>query len=146
MAEQTDGRIRIEAPPEAVMAVITAFAEYPEWAQGVKRTTVRKRDPKGRGKEVEFEVAQMGIGATYTLTYRYAPRSGGVSWTSKAASGAVRSVEGEYELRRDGGATEVTYRARVEPAVALPGFMRRQAEKQIVKTALDGLKKRVESR
>jgi len=32
----------------------------------------------------------------------------------------------------------------VDPAFSIPGFLRRQAEKQIVGTALRGLKKRAE--
>jgi hypothetical protein len=34
----------------------------------------------------------------------------------------------------------------IEPAIKLPGFLKRQVEKTIVGTALGGLKKRVESR
>ena len=34
---------------------------------------------------------------------------------------------------------------RVDPAFVVPGFLRRQAEKQIVSNALRGLKKRAES-
>ena len=40
----------------------------------------------------------------------------------------------------------MTYRMALETAIKLPGFLKRQAEKQIVNTALGGLKKRVESR
>jgi hypothetical protein len=40
----------------------------------------------------------------------------------------------------------VTYRLAVEVGVPLPGFLKRRADKQAIKTALDGLKKRVEGR
>jgi hypothetical protein len=40
------------------------------------------------------------------------------------------------------GATEVVYALSVEPNFTVPGFLRRQAEKQIVTTALRGLRKR----
>jgi len=41
------------------------------------------------------------------------------------------------------GATEVVYSLSVEPNFIIPGFIKRQAEKQIVTTALRGLRKRV---
>ena len=49
-------------------------------ASGVKKATVKKRDSKGRASEVAFEVSQMGVGATYTLAYRYRAGDGGLSW------------------------------------------------------------------
>ena len=41
--------------------------------------------------------------------------------------------------------TEVTYEMAIDPGFPVPGFLKRQAEKQIVKGALEDLKKRVES-
>ena len=143
MAEQTSGSTTIQATPADVMAVLTDFDAYPAWA-GIKKVEVRKKDPKGRGSEVHMEVSQMGFEAKYTLAYSY--RDGGMSWTTKDASGAVKEIVGEYELEPEGaGTTTVTYHMSIEPAVKLPGFIKKQVEKQIVNTALSGLKKRVES-
>jgi carbon monoxide dehydrogenase subunit G len=146
MAEQTEGTTEIDASPAEVMDVITDFESYPEWAQGVKKAEVTKKDSKGRASEVFMEVGQMGIGAKYTLTYKYKAKDGGLSWTSKDASGAVKSIQGEYELEPSSGSTRVTYRTTMELAISLPGLMKRQAERTIINTALGGLKKRVESR
>jgi carbon monoxide dehydrogenase subunit G len=146
MAEQTEGTTEIDATTAEVMEVITDFGAYPEWAQGVKKTEVKKSDSKGRPSEVFMEVGQMGVGAKYTLTYKYKTKDGGLSWTSKDASGAVKSIKGEYELEPSSGGTKVTYRTTMELAISLPGLMKRQAEKTIINTALGGLKKRVESR
>jgi ribosome-associated toxin RatA of RatAB toxin-antitoxin module len=146
MAEQGEGSTEIAASPNEVMAVITDFAAYPKWASGVKKAQVRKKDSKGRPSEVFFEAGQMGIGATYTLVYRYKAKDGGLSWKSTKASGAVKSIEGEYVLEPSGKGTKVTYRLKLEPAISLGGFMKRQAERTIINTALGGLKKRVESR
>jgi hypothetical protein len=94
-----------------------------------------------------MEASSMGIGAKYTLTYTYKANRGGLSWTSKDAEGAVRSIVGEYVLEPlDEDSTLVTYRTTMELAVKLPGIMRRQAEKTIINAALGGLKKRVEDR
>lgn len=144
MAEQTEGDIEVEASPAEVMEVITDYEAYPEWASGVRKTQVVKKDSEGRASEVAFEVSQMGVSAAYTLAYRYSDE--GVSWTTEAASGAVKDISGQYVLEPSGQGTKVTYRTTVEPAIPMMGFMKRQAEKTIIGTALGGLKKRVESR
>ena len=147
MAEQTEGEIDINATPEDILEVITDFEAYPQWAQGVKKAEVKKTDSQGRPTEVYMEVGQMGFNASYTLTYKYKAKNGGLSWTSKDASGAVKSLKGEYDLEEtDEETTHVTYRMTVEPAVKLPGMVRKQAERMVVGTALGGLKKRVEGR
>jgi carbon monoxide dehydrogenase subunit G len=143
MAERTEGSTTVEAGPQEVMAAITDFDSYPEWA-GVRSAEVLRRDSKGRPAEVAMQVSQMGFEARYTLLYKYLAGNGGVSWTTKEASGAVKDIRGEYVLEPDGDATRVTYRLALELGISLPGFLRRQAEKQVVTTALGGLKKRVE--
>jgi ribosome-associated toxin RatA of RatAB toxin-antitoxin module len=145
MAEQTEGEIQIEAEPAGVLAVISDYEAYPEWADGITKTEVKKQDSKGRPSEVAFEVSQMGVGAKYTLAYTYKAKDGGVSWTTKSASGAVKDIKGEYVLEASGKSTKVTYRTTIEPSIPMMGFMKRQAEKMIIGTALGGLKKRVES-
>jgi len=144
MAEQTEGTIEIAATPQEILDVIMDFAAYPGWAEGIRKAQVTEKDSKGRPREVAFEVSQMGIGANYTLIYKYRARDGGVSWTTKSAAGAVRDIKGEYALDPIGRGTIVTYRTTIEPAIPMMGFMKRQAEKTIISIALGGLKKRVE--
>jgi ribosome-associated toxin RatA of RatAB toxin-antitoxin module len=147
VAEETKGYIEIKASPEEILEVITDFDAYPKWAQGVKDAKVKKKDSKGRPSEVFMEAGSMGIGAKYTLKYTYKAKNGGLSWTSTEASGAVKSIRGEYVLEpEDEKKTKVTYRTTMELAISIPGFMRRQGEKMIIDTALKGLKKRVEGR
>lgn len=143
MAEQTEGTILIEAEPEDVMDVLTDFGAYPEWA-GVESAEVLEEDDEGRGAAVAFRVSQMGLDVAYTLEYDYAPEHGGMSWTTRRAEGALKDVTGEYALEDEDGDTRVTYRLALDLAVAVPSIMRRQGEKRIVKTALEGLKRRVE--
>ncbi|HUG88988.1 MAG TPA: SRPBCC family protein [Actinomycetota bacterium] len=143
MAEQTEGTILIEAEPEDVMEVLTGFDAYPEWA-GVEAAEVLERDDQGRGAAVAFRVSQMGFDAAYTLEYEYAPDDAGMSWTTREAQGALKEVAGEYVLEESGEDTRVTYRLALDLAVAVPSMLRRRGEKAIVKTALEGLKRRVE--
>jgi carbon monoxide dehydrogenase subunit G len=145
MAERTEGTTEIAATPAKVLAAITDFDSYPEWA-GVKSAEVLKQDSKGRPQEVAMLVSQMGFDAKYTLVYKYAAKDGGLSWITKEASGAVKDIQGEYALEPVGDGTKVTYRLNLELGISLPGFLRKTAEKTVISTALDGLKKRVESR
>ena len=144
MAEQTEGTIEIEASPSEIVATIADFDAYPEWVDGIKSADVRERGPDGRPAEVAFEFAAMGFTATYTLRYDYEADDRAVRWSTVEASGAVKDVQGSYELEALNGDTEVTYRLQIELGVPLPGFLKRKADRQAIKTALEGLKKRVE--
>jgi ribosome-associated toxin RatA of RatAB toxin-antitoxin module len=146
MAERTDGTIEIAASPAGVMAVIVDFEAYPLWADGVREAAVLKTDGDGRAVLVSMHVVSGFVDTRYTLVYEYAPDHAGLSWATEAASGAVKSLEGEYVLEPIGRGTKVTYRLSMEAAISLPGFLKRTAERTIVNTALGGLKKRVESR
>lgn len=143
MATRTEGTVRIEAAPAEILEVISDYESYPDWTD-VRSAKVAKSDAKGRPTQVAFEVAMMGFTATYTLAYTYAAKAAGVSWTTKEAGGAVKDIVGEYVLEADGDETEVTYRLAVELAMPVPGLMKRKGEKRVVKSALQGLKRRVE--
>jgi carbon monoxide dehydrogenase subunit G len=145
MTDVTEGSTEIAAPPGDVLTVITDFDAYPEWA-GVQSAEILARDAEGRPAEVAMKVSQMGVDAAYTLAYTYAPKDEGLSWITKEASGAVKDVTGEYVLEPAGEGTKVTYRLALELGIPLPGLIKRQAQKQVINTALGGLKKRVEGR
>jgi carbon monoxide dehydrogenase subunit G len=144
MAERTEGSIEIQADPAEIMEAIADFESYPDWVAGIRSAEVRARDDQDRGSEVAYEFSAMGFDATYTLVYEYEDGDRGIRWTTKEASGAVRDIEGEYELEPLNGDTRVTYRLAVELGVSLPGFLKRRADKQAITTALEGLRKRVE--
>jgi ribosome-associated toxin RatA of RatAB toxin-antitoxin module len=143
MAERTEGSIEIEASPPEIMEAITDFDAYPEWAEGIRSAEVRSRDDEGRPTEVAFEFSSMGLDASYTLTYEY-EGDARIRWTTKEASGSVKDIQGEYELEALNGDTEVSYRLAIEPAIRVPGFLKRRGEKQALQVGLEGLKKRVE--
>jgi ribosome-associated toxin RatA of RatAB toxin-antitoxin module len=144
MAEQTQGDIEIEASPAQIMEAIADFEAYPDWVDGIKKAEVRERNANGRPTDVAFDFSAMGFTASYTLRYEYESDDRGVKWTTVEASGAVKDVQGEYVLEPLNGDTEVTYRLTVELGVPVPGFLKRQGDKRAIKTALEGLKKRVE--
>lgn len=145
MADQTQGSITIDADPAAIMAVIADFDAYPEWSGSEMRSVeVVAKGPDGRASTVHFDVSAGPINVSYTLAYTYEPGDAGVSWSFVEGSG-LRDLTGEYVLEPQGDGTLVTYRLRLDLAIPMLGFMKRQGEKRIIDTALKGLKARVES-
>jgi ribosome-associated toxin RatA of RatAB toxin-antitoxin module len=145
MAEQTTSSIVVAAAPSAVMAVISDFATYPQWAQGVKTAEPVEgtaTDAAGRPEEVFFELDASPIKDAYTLHYDWRGDEA-VSWTLVEGR-MLRSMDGAYELEPLSGGTEVTYRLAVDISIPMIGMLKRKAEKVIIDTALKGLKKRVE--
>jgi ribosome-associated toxin RatA of RatAB toxin-antitoxin module len=143
MADQTSSTILIQAPPSTVMQVIADFPAYPEWAQGLHVAEVRDTFPDGRAKQVYFEIAEGPIKDSYTLAYDW---NGDESVDWDLVSGKMmKKLEGAYLLTARGDATEVTYRLAVELSIPMIGMLRRRAEKVIIDSALNGLKKRAES-
>ena len=143
MAEQTTSSIVIDAGPSAVMAVISDFESYPEWAQGVKKAEVVKDGSNGRAEQVYFELDASPIKDAYTLSYDW-DGDEAVRWTLVEGR-MLKALDGADELADRGGSTEVTYRLAVDISIPMIGMLKRKAEKVIIDTALKGLKKRVES-
>ena len=146
MAERTEGSKTMNASAADIMEAIMDFDSYPDWA-GVKSATVAKKDGQGRPAEVAMEVDVPMMGkARYTLQYKYKANDGGVSWTTKEVEeGPIKDIKGEYRLEElDEDETDVSYEVSLELGMKIPGMLRRRGEKEIVKRALDGLKKRVE--
>ena len=131
------------ASPEVVFSVAADLEAYPEWATGVNRVEVLARDDEGRASRARFEVEGFIKKIGYELEYDYdEPQR--ICW--RAVPGPdIEDMEGYYEFRPlDDGGAEIVYALRVAPAFTVPGFLRRQAEKQIVSSALRGLRRRAE--
>lgn len=143
MVEGTVESIEVSATPAQVFAVASDLDSYHEWATGVKEVEVLEKDKNGRPARARFVVDGMVKEITYVLLYTYdEPNS--MSWVAEPGPD-LNELEGSYVFNDGGeGRTEVVYGLRVEPSFTIPGFLRRQAEKQLVGTALRGLRKRVE--
>jgi len=141
-----EGTIRTtetSAPPDIVFGVAADLEAYPEWADGVVEVVVLERDDAGRPTLAAFVLDGFIKRISYELEYEYdSPHT--ISW--KAVPGVdIKAMEGYYEFSpTDGGGTAIAYALRVAPNFAVPGFLRRQAEKQIVQAALRGLRLRAE--
>ena len=142
MPEGTFQTLEIDAPAEALYDVAADIASYPEWATGVKEVEVLEATPEGRVERARFVLEGFVKEIEYVLRYTH-DRPNVLSWAAEEDSKDVRMLEGSYTFNVVDGATEVVYALTVEPNFTIPGFLRRQAEKQIVTTALRGLRKRV---
>ncbi|MFB9902465.1 SRPBCC family protein [Allokutzneria oryzae] len=144
MADQSTQSIVIDAAPEQIMAVISDFAKYPEWAEAVKHTEVLSSDSAGRGEQVRFVIDAGPIKDEYTLAYEWAQDGSSVSWN--LVKGQMQKAQsGSYVLAPEGSSTKVTYSLSVELTIPMIGLFRRKAEKMIMDVALKELKTRAES-
>ena len=100
--------------------------------------------PEGRVHRATFVIDGMVKEIEYSLTYQYEYPHMMTWWADPGDD--IKELEGSYRFEPvEGGRTRVTYALRAEPAFSIPGFLRRQVEKQIVTTALRGLRTRVEA-
>ena len=144
MTEHAEGTTDVHATPAEVMAVVADFEAYPDWVGNLEQVEVLARDRRGRGARVAFRLRTPLGDQAYTLAYRYQAKAAGVGWTY--VEGTLEDLAGSYALEPAGdGTTRVTYRLEVDLGMPLPGLVRRQAAKQIVRSALGDLKRRVES-
>ena len=143
MAEGTVQSIEIPASPEFIFEVLSDLESYPEWITAMRHVEILEQDGDGHPRRVHFVVDAMIKVIAYDLDYTYEPPQR-MSWTAVPGED-IREMVGSYQLTElEGGGTDVVYALMVEPEFKVPGFLRRQAEKQLIGTALRGLKKRVE--
>jgi ribosome-associated toxin RatA of RatAB toxin-antitoxin module len=147
MAERTESSIEVAAAPAAVLDVIADFASYPDWTGAVREVEILEKYDDGLARSVRFRLDAGAIRDTYTLAYLWDIAGNGlgmVSWTLVEA-GVLKAMDGSYHLEpaRDGGC-RVTYSLTVDLHMPMLGMLRRKAEKVIIDTALNELKKRVE--
>jgi hypothetical protein len=156
MADRTESSIVIAAGAGAVLDVIADFDRYPEWAGDVKKVAVISEDGDGWADQVEFTLSAGAIKDTYVLEYDWDVAENGtgvVSWTLVSAQ-LLKAMNGSYTLEDttladsgiegEGPGTAVTYRLSVDVKIPMLGMLKRKAEKVIIDTALNELKKRVE--
>ena len=140
---RTSSDIVIAAPRADIMAVIADFAQYPEWATGVRQAEVVSGDAS-RPDQVHFVLDAGPIRDEYDLGYTW-DDDNGVRWKLVRAGSMLTDMDGSYELDEVDGDTRVTYTLAVNVSIPMLGMLKRKAEKVIIDTALKGLKRRVEA-
>lgn len=142
MTESTVQSIEVDATPAELFAVVADVGSYPDWASGVRQVDVLEHDEEGRPRRAAFVLEGFVKEISYVLIYDYdAPTR--MSWVAEPGPD-IEMLEGSYTFTETSpGVTEVVYAFSVTPSFKVPGLIKRQAEKQIVTTALRGLRRRV---
>lgn len=138
----TNGSVHISAPVEAVVSVISDIENYGAWTDGMSDIVVNKRDEVNRPVEVSFSVDTSALKDRVTLSYVWGTDF--LAWNLVEGK-TVTQLDGKYQWHSDGTGTQVTYELTANVSMSIPSFMKRVAEKTIVTTALQGLKKQVEA-
>lgn len=141
MSEATQGSIDIAAAPFQVASVIADLPNYPSWTDGMGEPVVLESDGNGRPLLAEFDVTAGPIKDRVRLSYTWHEHA--VEWELVKAD-ALRALNGKYAWQAVGDATQVSYSLTIETASSLPGIVRKLAEKAIITSALQGLKRRVQ--
>lgn len=143
MSEKVSDNIDVAATAEEIFRVATDFEAYPEWNANIKKVEIKETDSEGRATKVWMQVDAKVKTVTYTLEYDYSEAPEAFSWD--LLEGDVKELSGSYRFDEFDDVTEVQYETSLDPGFPIPGFLKRQGEKQIAKGALHDLKKRVES-
>ena len=135
---------RIEASPQECFDAIVEFETYPDWQQAVKECEVLSRDRAGRGRRVRTTIDAKVRRVSYTLDYSY-EEPHAVRWDF--VEGDPKNVEGEFLFAEDGdGTTLATYSLRLDAGVWIPGPLAKMLNDQVMRRAVEDLKRRVEER
>ena len=150
MPDESTQSITIDAAPAEVMAVIADFANYPQWTGSVKQAQVLETGPDGRARRVAFTLDAGIVRDQYELSYVWSGDDTALRVEWDLVSGQMmRAQHGSYDLRADGvgdaARTYVTYTLSVDLIIPMLGLLKRKAERVVMDTALNELKKRVES-
>jgi uncharacterized membrane protein len=146
MADTSTQSIVIAAPAARVAEVICDFGRYPEWVGAVKSVEVTEEYDDGYASQVRFVLDAGVVADEYTLAYEYAEDISRIEWHLVEPSKMQRTQDGSYDIVDNGDDTvTVTYTLSVELALGMLGMFKKKAEKVIMETALNELKRRVES-
>jgi uncharacterized membrane protein len=142
MAKRAEHSAEIEAARENCFAALLDYETFPDWQRAVKSVEVLSRDGEGRGRNVEFVIDAKVKRVRYVLAYSYEP-PGWVGW--EYVEGDVKDVSGEFVLEQvDDGVTRATYRLALDSGVWLPGPVQKVLRDQVMKGAVEDLKRYVE--
>ena len=141
MGKEAEHSAAITAPPERCFDALLDYESFPDWQRAVKAVEVLGLDEAGRGREVEFRIDAKVKQVRYVLRYSYEP-PGWIGW--EYVEGDVKDVGGEFLLEEDGGGTLATYRLTLDAGVWMPGPVRKVLSDQVMKGAVEDLKRRVE--
>jgi ribosome-associated toxin RatA of RatAB toxin-antitoxin module len=137
----------IDAPVDAVWAVVQDIESAPQWQRGLDAMTVLERDEHGRAVRCETTTETQLKVFTARVRFTYAsPRE--LRWTQER--GDLRSLDGSWRLQDAGsGRTLATYTLDGDPGALMGRFLKGALEEKVRGILIEGrpgeLKARVEA-
>jgi carbon monoxide dehydrogenase subunit G len=138
----------IDAPIDAVWALVADVESAPAWQRGIDATAVIARDDEGRATRCETVTDAKIKVFKARVSFEYAPPAR-LSWVQE--QGDLKSMAGSWQLDDLGdGRTRATYALQADPGVLLSRFLKGALEEKMRAILIEGrpaeLKARAEAR
>lgn len=126
----------IDAPIEAVWAVVQDVESAPTWQRGIDSMNALARDGEGRAIRCETVTDAKIRVFTARLAFEYEPHVR-VSWVQE--HGDLKSLAGSWQLQDlDGGRTRATYTLQADPGALLTRFLKGALEAKMRAILIEG--------
>ena len=145
MSELSTSTITIDAPIDAVRAILFDLAAYPTWSTAIKSAEVKATDDQGRATSVKVAIDAGMMKDRVLLNYDWSAAPDRLEFSLEDAD-LLTAMNGAYITKAiDADTTSVTYELGVEVSMPSPAMMRTKAEKATIDQALAQLKEHVEN-
>ena len=145
MSELSTSTITIDAPIDAVRAILFDLAAYPTWSTAIKSAEVKATDDQGRATSVKVSIDAGMMKDRVLLNYDWSAAPDRLEFSLEDAD-LLTAMNGAYITKAiDADTTSVTYELGVEVSMPIPSMMRTKAEKATIDQALAQLKEHAEN-
>ena len=145
MSELSTSTITIDAPIDAVRAILFDLAAYPTWSTAIKSAEVKATDDQGRATSLKVSIDAGMMKDRVLLNYDWSAAPDRLEFSLEDAD-LLTAMNGAYITKSiDADTTSVTYELGVEVSMPIPAMMRTKAEKATIDQALAQLKEHVEN-
>jgi uncharacterized membrane protein len=145
MSELSTSTITIDAPIDAVRAILFDLASYPTWSTAIKSAEVQATDDQGRATSVKVSIDAGMMKDRVLLNYDWSAAPDRLEFSLEDAD-LLTAMNGAYITKAiDADTTSVTYELGVEVSMPIPAMMRTKAEKATIDQALAQLKEHAEN-
>jgi uncharacterized membrane protein len=145
MSELSTTTITIDAPIDAVRAILFDLASYPTWSTAIKSAEVQATDDQGRATSVKVSIDAGMMKDRVLLNYDWSAAPDRLEFSLEDAD-LLTAMNGAYITKAiDADTTSVTYELGVEVSMPIPAMMRTKAEKATIDQALAQLKEHAEN-
>ncbi|GDX15924.1 hypothetical protein LBMAG04_04340 [Actinomycetes bacterium] len=145
MSELSTSTITIDAPIDAVRAILFDLAAYPTWSTAIKSAEVKATDNQGRATSLKVSIDAGMMKDRVLLNYDWSAAPDRLEFSLEDAD-LLTAMNGAYITKAiDADTTSVTYELGVEVSMPIPAMMRTKAEKATIDQALAQLKEHAEN-